>query len=272
MAIIMTANDFIARAKQAEASKTLYVMGGFGAPLNDKMKQRCINAYSYNRRPKVKESIEKASADTFAFDCINLIKGILWGWCADTTKIYGGAVYASNGVPDTNEKGMIQRCSDVSADFKSITPGEMLYMTGHAGIYIGDGLAIESTPAWQDKVQISAVGNIGLKAKFPVRTWEKHGKLPWIDYNNQPAPAHVPSDLTFTFTQVKNGSKGDDVKCLQTILKGLGLKGKDKKVLTIDGEFGTNTEYALRSFQETMQISVDGIAGPVTWSRLLYKY
>ena len=272
MAIIMTANDFIARAKQAEASKTLYVMGGFGAPLNDKMKQRCINAYAYNRKPKVKESIEKASADTFAFDCINLIKGILWGWCADTTKIYGGAVYASNGVPDTNEKGMILKCSDISTDFKKIVPGEMLYMQGHAGIYIGNGLAIESTPAWQNKVQISAVLNIGIKVKYPAREWQSHGKLPWIDYNNQPAPEPAPSDLTFSFKQIYEGCTGDDVKCMQTILKGLGLKGKDKKVLTIDGDFGPNTGYALRSFQDTMGIQVDGIAGPVTWARLLYKY
>ena len=271
MAIIMTANDFIARAKQAVNSKTLYVMGGFGAPLNATNKQKYIDLYPYNRKPAVKQSILNATNDTFAFDCVNLLKGILWGWCGDASKIYGGAVYASNGVPDTNEKGLFQMCKDCAVSFKNIQPGEMLYMTGHAGIYIGDGLAIESTPAWQNKVQMSAVANIGLKAQYPGRYWEAHGKLPWINYTDQPTPEPVPSGLTFTFSQVMQGSTGDDVKCLQTILKGFGFKGKDKKVLTIDGEFGSNTDYALRNFQKEMAAEVDGIAGPVTWSRLLYR-
>lgn len=271
MAIIMTANDFIARAKQAASSKTLYVMGGFGAPLNATNKQKYIDLYPYNRKPAVKQSILNATNDTFGFDCVNLLKGILWGWCGDPAQIYGGAVYASNGVPDTNEKGLFQMCKDQTVSFKNIQPGEMLYMTGHAGIYIGDGLAIESTPAWQNKVQISAVTNIGLKAQYPGRQWEAHGKLPWINYSNQPTPAPVPSGITFSFSQIMEGSEGDDVMLLQTILRGLGLKGKDKKALTIDGEFGPNTSYALRSFQESHAIEVDGIAGPVTWGRLLYK-
>ncbi len=271
MAIIMTANDFIARAKQAVNSKTLYVMGGFGAPLNETNKEKYINLYAYNRKPAVMASIRTASNDTFAFDCINLLKGILWGWCGDPSQIYGGAVYASNGVPDTNEKGLFQMCKDQTVSFKNIQPGEMLYMAGHAGIYIGDGLAIESTPAWKNKVQITAVMNIGIRAQYPGRYWEAHGKLPWINYNNQPAPAPVPSALTFTFSEIHTGSTGSDVKVLQTVLKGLNFKDKNKKVLVIDGEFGECTYYALCNFQKSAGIAVDGIAGPDTWNHLLYR-
>ena len=32
--------------------------------------------------------------------------------------------------------------------------GEMVWMDGHVGIYIGDGLAVECTPSWANKVQI----------------------------------------------------------------------------------------------------------------------
>lgn len=60
--------------------------------------------------------------------------------------------------------------------------GEAVWMSGHIGIYIGDGLAVECTPKWENKVQITAVGNIGSKAGYNTRTWTKHGKLPYVDY------------------------------------------------------------------------------------------
>lgn len=44
--------------------------------------------------------INAASADTFGFDCVCLIKGVLWGWHGDKNAVYGGATYTSNGVPD----------------------------------------------------------------------------------------------------------------------------------------------------------------------------
>ena len=32
----------------------------------------------------------------YGFDCVNLIKGVLWGWSGDASKTYGGAAYKSN--------------------------------------------------------------------------------------------------------------------------------------------------------------------------------
>ena len=60
--------------------KTLYVMGCFGAPMTESNKQRYINHHEYNRRANPKKCIMEASSDTFGFDCVNLIKSILWGW------------------------------------------------------------------------------------------------------------------------------------------------------------------------------------------------
>ena len=56
--------------------KTLYVLGCFGAPLNNSNKKRYTNNYDYNRRSVRKEKIMNASSDTFGFDCVCLIKGI----------------------------------------------------------------------------------------------------------------------------------------------------------------------------------------------------
>lgn len=169
----------------AKNYKTLYIMGCFGAPMTDKNKARYTKNHSYNKDPERTAKIMAASEDTFGFDCVNLIKGLLWGWEGDPTKTYGGAKYKSNGVPDTNADGLIKRCTDVSTDFSNIMVGEVVHMSGHVGVYIGDGLAVECTPKWEDRVQITAVGNIGKKAGYKTRTWKKHGKLPYVEY---PAP------------------------------------------------------------------------------------
>ena len=261
MKIVMKAEQFIATAKKAaEECKTLYVMGCFGAPMNAKNKARYKNNNDYNRNPVRQKMIDAATADTFGFDCIGLIKGILWGWNADKNKVYGGADYGSNTVPDINEDSLIKACSDVSNNFKDIVPGEMLYMKGHAGIYIGDGLAAECTPKWQNKVQITAVGNIGTKAGYNSRKWTKHGKLPWIEYAKEPEPQPTPTPTPTPTPKrpedtkmrlIKYGSKGDAVKLWQEILVINNIKvGDPPRVVSVDGDFGQNTKSATLIFQK----------------------
>ena len=184
----MTNIEFVNKLKDvANNYKTLYVYGCFGAPMTEVNKARYIKAQSYNAKATRKAKINASGSDTFGFDCVNLIKGILWGWCGDKTKNYGGAKYASGGVPDTNANGMIKLCKNVSTDFSSLAVGEALWIEGHIGVYIGDGLAVECTPNWKDGVQITAVGNIGTKSGYKSRKWTKHGKLPYIEYTTSKA-------------------------------------------------------------------------------------
>lgn len=171
----------------AKNYKTLYVMGCFGSPMNSTNKKRYCNNHSYNKQASRTKMIQNATSDTFGFDCVCLVKGILWGWKGDKTKTYGGATYKTNGVPDINQESMIKQCKDVSTNFKNLEVGEFLWMQGHCGIYIGNGLAVESTPKWANKVQITAVGNIGKKSGYNTRTWTKHGKLPYITYIKEEA-------------------------------------------------------------------------------------
>lgn len=181
---VMKVSEFIAKLKDvAENHKTLYVMGCFGAPMNTKNKNRYCDNHEYNRNPARTKMIKVASTDTFGFDCVCLIKSILWGWTGDHSKTYGGAVYKSNNVPDLSADGMIQVCENVSTDFSKIEVGEAVWCKGHIGVYIGNGLAIECTPAWKNKVQITAVKNIGAKDGYNARTWTKHGKLPYVEYD-----------------------------------------------------------------------------------------
>lgn len=68
---------------------------------------------------------------------------------------------------------------------------------------------------------------------------------------------------------LKNGSKGEEVKTLQRILRMRGWEDGNGKALEIDGSFGAKTEYAVRAFQKGKGVGVDGIVGEKTWNKLL---
>ena len=170
----------------AKNYKTLYVMGCFGAPLTGGNVTRYCQNHKYNRDPARTAMIKAAgnqNPPVFGFDCVCLIKGILWGWDGNPSKTYGGAGYAINGVPDIGADQMITKCKNVSTTgWADMEVGEAVWCSGHIGIYIGDGLAVECTPRWENDVQITAVANIGSKSGYNARKWTKHGKLPYITY------------------------------------------------------------------------------------------
>ena len=205
MSAVMKASDFVNKLKDiANNYKTLYVMGCFGAPMTAKNKKRYCENHSYNKQASRTKLIEAASTDTFGFDCVNLIKGVLWGWNGDKSKTYGGAKYGSNGVKDTNANGMIKLCSDVSTDFSNIEVGEAVWTDGHIGVYIGNGLAVESSPRWKNRVQITACNCS--KSGYYTRTWKKHGKLPYIEYDVKAEPVKKPTSVK---TKVDSAQKKD---------------------------------------------------------------
>ena len=164
--------------------KTIYGMGTWGWIVTKSAIDRKKKESSWWTSSRVKTISKVIGKNYFMFDCVGLIKGILWGWDG-SNKIYGGAGYACNGVPDVNTEGMLSKCENVSTNFKSIEIGEYLWMSGHCAIYIGDGLCVECTPVWKNGVQITAVTNIGEKSGYNSRTWIKHGKLPYITYEKE---------------------------------------------------------------------------------------
>lgn len=262
----------------AQNYKTLYVMGCFGAPMTAANKRRYTQNHSYNKQASRTAMINAASAETFGFDCVCLIKGVLWGWNGNRTATYGGAKYACNGVPDIGADSMINVCKNNSTDFSKIEVGEAVWMSGHIGVYIGEGLAVECTPKWANKVQITACNCS--KSGYNRRNWTKHGKLPYITYVQQtdpvtPAKPETPSsDTTF--------KKGDLVKITGTkylggktiplwvrLKKWYVLEGGSKRVVIDKSEDGKNSICSavsadcLQLVKSTSSKSVDELAREV---------
>lgn len=80
-----------------------------------------------------------------------------------------------------------------------------------------------------------------------------------------PNPAPTPA-VQGSGPRLEKGASGEPVKKLQARLTELGFDPKG-----VDGEFGPNTEAAVRAFQAAKGLGVDGVVGPSTWGALGIK-
>lgn len=142
---------------------------------------------------------QKNSKGLWQFDCVLSVKCILWGFKANNS-FRGGTVYKSNGVPDFPCNAVYEICTDVGKTFDNLVPGEYLCMKdtkyNHTGIYLGNGKVFEDTTGWgANKAIISDIdkkGNRSYKGKTLLK-WTYHGKLKYIDYQDQPTPTPTPT-------------------------------------------------------------------------------
>lgn len=254
--IVMTAQQLVDRVKLIANTNTTYKLGTFG--------NKIINGRT-------------------AWDCSGLLKGILWGY-PDSGK------YQSNDVHDQNADTIISKCNNVSTDFSNLLLGEIVWMKGHMGIYVGNGKVIEATPKWDNGVQVTTCGNVVNGSKS--RKWLKHGKSPHIDYgvldkvskpivsnswiarlqqecNNQGYSSQTVDGIAGNKTLagcplLGTKSRGKITALLQEYLNGLGYDcGK------IDGINGKNTQKAIKKFQQDNGLRADGIVGLKTWKAIL---
>ena len=66
--------------------------------------------------------------------------------------------------------------------------------------------------------------------------------------------------------ELSKGSEGTDVKALQVLLI---HNGCDIGHCGIDGDFGADTDAAVRQYQQSHNCEVDGVVGQQTWNKLL---
>ena len=166
----------------AQNKKTIYVLGGLGEPMTEESKRYDMERLAFNRKGNAKKRILNADAETFGFDCSCMIKAILWGWNGDLSHRWGGTVFPpEEGMfPDVPASRFMEVCEHVSDHFEEgLLKGEAVVLENHAGIYVGNGLVVESTRRWDAKVMITSLKR---KKGMHSRKWQKHGRLPVIDY------------------------------------------------------------------------------------------
>lgn len=169
--------DLAAYVIQAWENNWGYVWGTYGNVLT-----RALFDYKKQQYPdgvgNHADFIESHWLGRRTADCIGLIKG--YGWL-DTKSMAIG--YAANGMPDYGADQMYRACKNAgtrNTDYGDIStmpeiPGLMLWKSGHAGVYIGGGYAIEAMGTRKGVV----------KTKVSDRGWQGWGKLPYIDYREE---------------------------------------------------------------------------------------
>lgn len=171
----MTNNQFIDKAKDIYNLNTAYASGTFGQKYTDAfIKQKKSQYPKWYTDKRVADLKARAAKTLYLFDCVGLIKGIIWGFPKMT--------YESGGLKDVSDQGLWDKyCINKSKDFNMIKPGVIVHIKGHVGIYIGDGKVIECTTKWGSKVIITACGNIGSIKGLNTRSWDEYGYLSILD-------------------------------------------------------------------------------------------
>lgn len=242
---MMTNIEFINKLIDiAKNYKTAYMWGTFGSPISENLiKQKATQysaRYSSARQAYLKGLVSKGY---WAFDCVGLIKGILWGWNGNKSKTYGGATYASNGVPDTTASGILAKCKEVSTKITtSMLPGTALYREGHIGVYIGNGEVVECTlSGGHDGVVITKLTDGG---------WTKCGKLPYISYVSETSSSGSSTGSTSSGaststpgSSASSSSSGASASTSSTASKTI-KAGSKVKLRPGAKIFGTNNKFA----------------------------
>lgn len=254
---MITNLDLVAWARKLHDQGAVYWYGTVAQKcakdlLQQKAKQY-PNHYGPERMARYESDIKNGLV---AADCVGLIKSAFWTDCGQHAM-----KYKSGNMPDTNANGLINLCT-LRGSMKDLPelPGLIMWKDGHVGVYAGNGKVIEAR---------------GFKYGIPEtnvkdRGWLKWGKLPptimlYVEAAKQP-DMKIPEVPTVRPT-IRKGSKGDYVILAQKAL--LAWKSTCLPRYGADGDFGGETDAAVRAFQKAKGLTVDGIVGKNTWAALL---
>lgn len=186
--------------------------------------------YGSSRTAKYKKDIADKK---ICADCIGGAKGYAWNNGKKKTE-----------VPDKSADGMFTWAKNKgmeNGNMKNLPdePGIMLHKSGHVGYTIGGGYAVE----WRGY----SYGCV--KTKISSRGWTDWVRLPWIVYGEV-------KPLELGDRVLSKGCVGNDVKQLQQALLAVGL---ELPKYGVDGDFGSETEKAVKKFQEWNFLDTNGI-------------
>lgn len=221
------------------------------------------------------EAYNKAKKDDT--NCQNSIKyGPKWygHWVTDCSGLFsywfgqlGGKMYHGSHTMYNSwcvEKGQLK--NGKRTDGKELKPGTAVFVWSdkkkkysHVGLYIGGGggWVIEAAGAY-DGVCRSKITN---------SKWSNWGELKGVSFDAEDPGEQPPEkdQQDAEFPTLRRGSKGAAVKKAQQLLIERGYK---LPKYGADGDYGSETEAAVKQFQKDWGLDQDGIIGPETWKML----
>ena len=106
-------------------------------------------------------------------------------------------------------------------------------------------------------------GQFGSQTEAATKEFQQRAGLPVTGVVDEATWAKLPNGGPMP--TLREGSTGEAVRALQTVLTGgaFGLWGVTPK--GIDGEFGPNTAASVRAFQQWARLEADAVVGQKTW-------
>lgn len=246
------AADLVEKFRHALDNNWGYIWGTAGTKWT-KAKQEQLNQTTDSDRALSRQYGSKWVGHYVA-DCSGLF---VWAF-----KQLGGSTYHGSDTMYRKycaEKGELNKGK--RSDSGTLKPGTAVFCWNgkkysHIGLYVGGDKVIEAAGSKQGVI-ISKVSDT---------KWKYWGELKGVTFDgSSPAPALEPAPAPAGKPTLRKGSKGDDVREMQTALQklgyGLGSCG-------IDGDYGRATMAAVQLFQHDHQLTVDGICGPKTWAAI----
>ena len=250
-----------------------YIYGGYGEKLcRPAFRRERASAYPaqknniYNNCPVLSGKQSACDGCKYdgkqAYDCAQLTR---YACKAAEQELVSGA---NSQWKKTNwdKKGTIDTLPDVPGVILSHDNGKGTKT--HTGVYIGDGYAVEARAAKYGVV----------KTLVKDRSWTHWAALPGVltgeEITLAPSEPETKQEATaqaepsasgvIDMKTLRNGSKGTQVKVLQFLLNEFGYDCGEA-----DGIFGKKTTAAVKEYQKAKGLTVDGICGKNTWTKIL---
>lgn len=244
-----------AKEMLALGDDTLYVYGSFGRTLTESLINQKAIQYAYNfPRKSLYKKIMDSKGTEYAFDCVGLIKAYYWGWNGGKTDYKASQDKSANGMYSAAKvKGKISTMPEI--------PGLLVQMSGHIGIYIGNGYVIECTPTKSFAKQSHGAGGV-CKTKLKDRKWTHWLECPYITYEEvEENDSFLPGKGYWGY-----GDKHENVGKISAFMYRTFPAYTPKAAL--GNYYGPKVKASIKEFQKRTGLEQDGCVGPKTLAKL----
>ena len=209
----------------------------------------------YKRNDKIQLS-KNFRLDEFKCKCGScdpiLVDDQLINWLQKIRDHFGKSIHVNSGY----------RCAKHNADPKVGGSPSSHHVKGMAADIRVQGITPEEVAKYAESIGIQRIGLydtfVHIGSDTTKKFWKGHNKVIVDTFGGKP------KTVTLDLPVLRRGMKGEAVEALQVL-----LSAATQYNLAPDGSFGSATENALKAYQKSAHLDVDGSCGKATWSSLL---